>query len=354
MPDDLQKVAANPTNTGGSADALRFTPGEINAPGGWSGDAKPPPEPPKPDAELAPKPGEEPPLKEGEIPKPEGKEKPKEEVKPPEEEVFDPEKLTPAQRKEFDRLKTAETRVQELEGRLSTQGRELSAAKKVVEEKIATHEQVMKQNETDFNKAYADTIAYCRQMETTANDYEAQAQEVQEGNPELAAQYRAEAAQARNEFVKFDQKKVRMQTQYDNWYRYEIVKHANDVENAFLESFPEFREVKDKFESFCQDVGISSMQAKKNVDTLHKMYRRCLQSERGSDAAIAKIKADSDALALELARKKNAASAPDGGSSARPTPKKKEEEDDWTKQHFPRHNLPDSPADFKRAAATAK
>ena len=353
MPDDPQKVPENPTNTGGSPDPLRFTPDEINAPGGWGGDAEPSEITPKPDADLTPKPDEEPPLTEEE-PKPEEEEE-GDKPKPEADEVFDPEKLSPAARAEFDKLKSAADRVQELEGRLSTQGRELSAAKKAVEEKVKTHEEVLKVNENDFNNAYADTVAYARRKELEANELESQAEDAQaQGDHALAEQLHAESIKARNEFVRFDLKKTRIQQSYDGWYQHAVITHAREIEAAFLDTFPEFKPVKDSFDAFCNDVDANPLAVKQDIDRLHRMYRRCLQSERGKDENIAKIKKDSDALALSLARQKNAASGPDVGSSARPTSKKKEEEDDWTKKHFPNHDLPDSPADFKRSVAAAK
>jgi hypothetical protein len=245
---------------------------------------------------------------------------------PAEAEQFDPEKLSPAARKEYDRLKAIETesqkhkdRATDLERKLGEQGRELGAARKLVEEKQKTHAEFMRQNEDNY-------LLSLQNHQDQAMAYEDAARQAREdGNADEEKRFRRLAAQELAASTQESQ-------MYNGWRIKQEIDHARAVESVFLENHPEYKEVQNSLDGFCQDLGMNPILVRQNMEQLGKVYKRLLHSERGTDESLQKIREGAQTLALESGSKKKGASGPDSGTSGRAHQRKAER--DWVAEDF--------------------
>jgi hypothetical protein len=284
--------------------------------------------PAEPEAGAEPSKTKEPPSEEGEPeeakPEEKGEEKPEEEEEP-----FDKEKLTPAQRKAWDemeaRVAEKETSRQDLERRLTEQGRILAAAEKVVQEKVDTFKAEIDKAQQEFNQAYA----YSKDNEegwlNQSAELEKQAKDAEENGDNASAQdLRNKAREAKETSYRWEQNSRRMQDHFDKWLGNRKSMHSEDMEDAYLQANPECASVKNVFDDFCRDMGRDPLEVKSDIKSLHRMYPRCLSAERGKPENIEKIRANAEKLALQVAREKKGAAAPEAPGSARdqsPAPK---------------------------------
>jgi hypothetical protein len=321
---------------------LRLTPDDFSDAGigQWANEAevKPGRTEPTPTEEPEIKPEEQPEEKPSEAP-----EKKLEEEKgtepEQEEEPFDESSLTPAQKREYDKLKSrnaelegtateAQTRSTDLEKRLTDQGRKLAAAQKMVEGKADAHQKLLEFNRNDFNQKYAETLADYETWKGTAEQWDEEAKRLTEyGDTAGATQARAMAAEHRKTAYDHHKNAIEMQGNFKSWERSTIFRHASENEEILLENFPEFKAVQAKFEARCQRYQMNPLLIKGNMDLMQAIYSDLLDSERGSKEALTKITEGAQEVANKAAaRQKNAGAPKPGGGSRADTRERK----DWT------------------------
>lgn len=271
-------------------------------------------------------------------PKPTIEPAPEGEVKPKVEPDLDLETLPPEVKEEILRLRSVEaefvpvkTKLTEAEKALGSQGRELGAARKAVEEKAVAHESALQNTDTQFRAHRLEKRNEKIDAEDEARSLRDQARYA--ATPEEEAQFRKQADLKQDEADGLGNYLIRLDSQYGIWRTGLQQDFAGQMEEALFSQFPELKEVKGQFDEFCRDFDMDPIKLKTgSIDKLYKAYKKCLAAYRGSDEAMTKIKEGSEKLAREVGARKRGGSGPGSGSSNRDTGK--EPVEGWADKHF--------------------
>jgi hypothetical protein len=252
---------------------------------------------------------------------------------------IDLESLPPEVAGEIKRLQSIEgkyvgtqKKLTEAEKALGTQGRELGAARKAVEERVVSHTQGLQKAESDYQATRRDIREEKLKAEDTAREIRSQIRSA--STPEEAATLRQEAERYQNFADEQGTYLNRMETHYNSWVGERQGEFASHMEEALFAQFPELKTVQNQFDEFCRDIDVDPLRVRTgSIEKLYRVYSRCLAASRGTPEAMAKIKEGSDKLAVEVGSKKRGASGPASGSSGKDTGKEKPK--GWADEHFP-------------------
>lgn len=224
------------------------------------------------------------------------------------------EALHPKVKNELARLRANEAEQQK---RMTQQGRMEAAAKAALKDEMAQHQQMIAGEKEKYEQAM---VQWARNQEIyrqNALALEQQSAEAAEsGNAVEAQQLSAKAQEQWREYNNCTKVTSTMQRNYDHWEQMTTITQARQMEDTFLESFPEFKEVKGSFEAFCNAVGSNPLTVKTDFDQLHRMYTVHLNAERGKPENIEKIRKGAEELAIKGAAAKRGAGKPPSATSS--------------------------------------
>lgn len=270
----------------------------------------------------------------------------KEAVEPP----FDPSSLNERQKAEWDRQQTLIEQLQgqiqqsdkhegDLQRRLTDQGRQLAAAEKAGQEKMASYQSQLQEMTDRFEQMYdqskEEELRWRARTTEISDELDATRQA---GDQARVSSLNGELQQARRNANSWEIAGQRLRDQFDFACRQVMSSHTKEMEETLLEQFPEFKHVQDKLEGYCADVGLNPLEIKGDLNRLQRVYSRLLSSERGSAENIEKMREGISKMANQAAARQKAASAPPLGGSPRQESKAAHWSDDLKRPEGKRHD----------------